>query len=387
MKIVKKFLNDNPCDKSILFMCLALMAFGLLLQLSIGSSRGTEHSLQYFQMQLKWALISLPIMLLISRIKNIFSLINKVSFLLILLSIIALVLVLAIGTTQKGGTRWLRFGGIGLQPSMPASIILILYTAKFIHKKYLYIERSTLFNFIKDFLPLLIICALVFGLIYAEKHLSTLIVLGIAILSMFFVANIRFSTLFILIVLIGGLALFTIKHGQESYRSSRMDMFSQYSLYHKLFNIKVSDTNDDAYQIKESLTAISSGHIFGTGPSKGRAKHYFLPDAKSDYIFAIIAEEYGFVGGLIVIVIYTLIFLKSCTIAWKTKNLYLQLVGIGLALNFFLPAMVNTGVSISALPPTGLTMPFLSYGGTSFFFIAVNMGLILNLSTFEEGDI
>jgi len=378
-------INIKSCDKTLLLICIILMIFGLALQLDIGSSRGGEYSLVNFKKQVVWFLVSLPAMIIIAHFKKLFELLNKYSFFLLLLTIILLVLVLMIGSTQKEGTRWLRFGGIGIQPSMVASITLILYTAKILDKKKLYLERSTFINFIKDFLPLLIIIGIVFGLIYAEKHLSTLIVISIAILSMLFMAQVRISTLILAVLLIGSLSLFLIKYGKEDYRSSRMDMFSHYSLYHKFLGIKASETQADDYQIKESLTAITHGNIFGTGNAKGRAKHYFLPDAKSDYIFAIIAEQYGFLGALLIIFLYTFIVIKSLNHSIKTDNLFLQLVGVGLSLNFFLPAMVNIGVSISALPPTGLNLPFLSYGGTSFLMNAINMGLILNLSVIAKG--
>ena len=223
-------INIKSCDKTLLLICIILMIFGLALQLDIGSSRGGEYSLVNFKKQVVWFLVSLPAMIIIAHFKKLFELLNKYSFFLLLLTIILLVLVLMIGSTQKGGTRWLRFGGIGIQPSMVASITLILYTAKILDKKKLYLERSTFINFIKDFLPLLIIIGIVFGLIYAEKHLSTLIVISIAILSMLFMAQVRISTLILAVLLIGSLSLFLIKYGKEDYRSSSMDMLSHYSL-------------------------------------------------------------------------------------------------------------------------------------------------------------
>ncbi len=367
-------------DKTLFMISIGLMLFGLILQLDIGSSRGSENSLQYFTKQLMFVLFSIPIMIGVARYNKLYEIISKYSFLLLAAISIVLVLVLLIGTTAKGGTRWIRFGGVGLQPSMPAAMILIFYISKMLDKKRHYIERSSLINFVKDFLPLLIACVTVFGLIYAEKHLSTLIVLGASVLGIFFVANIRFSTLLILVLGVGSLALFVIKHGEEDYRSSRMDIFSKYSLYHKALNLKVSQEETNDYQVKESLTAITSGKIFGKGFSKGRAKHYFLPDAKSDYIYAIIGEQFGFIGAIIILALYTFVFLKSCKIAWSTDEMFLQLSGVGLALNFYLTAMVNIGVAISAIPPTGLTLPFLSYGGTSLLMNAINMGLILNMS-------
>lgn len=366
-------------DKWIILISVSLMLFGLVIQMDIGSSRGSEDSLQYFSKQLIWTLISLPFMLFIGRINNLFDFLKKNIAYFLFGVIILLILVLIIGTTAKGGTRWLRFAGVGLQPSMPAAIILILYISKILDKKQLFIARSNLVFFISDFAPIIIFSIVVFGLIFLEKHLSTLIVLGTCILGMLFVSNIKLSTLIILIVGVAGLGLIAVSKG-EDYRSSRMEIFSKYSLYHKALNLKVSETKTNDYQVKESLTALSSGRIFGTGFSKGRAKHYFLPDAKSDYVYAIIGEQFGFLGALLLLAVYTFLFYKCCLIAMATETLFTQIAGVGLSLNFYLTAMVNIGVAISALPPTGLTLPFISYGGSSLLINAVNMGLILNLS-------
>lgn len=366
-------------DKQILIISVVLMLIGLILQLDIGSSRGSSESLTPFIKQMLWIVISVPVMITIGKISRLFEHINKYIFIYLMIVIVLLTLVLIVGTTAKGGTRWLRFFGFGLQPSLPAALVLILYVSKMLEKKQLYIARSNIINFIRDFMPMLISVILVFGLIYFEKHLSTLLVLGASIIGIFFVSNIRMSTLVILIGLTGILTFVSIK-GKEEYRSSRMDIFSKYSLYHKALKLPISQEETNDYQVKESLTAISSGRIFGTGFSKGRAKHYFLPDAKSDYIFAVIGEQFGYIGALFILFLYTYLFYRCCQIAWLSKQLSIQLAGIGLSLNFYLTALVNIGVAISAIPPTGLTLPFVSYGGSSLLFNAVNIGLILNMS-------
>lgn len=366
-------------DKQILMISVFLMLCGLILQLDIGSSRGSSESLTPFVKQLIWICISVPVMISIGKISRLFDHINKYIFIYLLIVIVLLALVLIVGTTAKGGTRWLRFFGFGLQPSLPAAIILILYVSKMLEKKQLYIARSSIINFLKDFFPVILSLVMVFGLIYLEKHLSTLVVLGASVLGVFFISNIRFSTLVILIGLTGMLTFVAIK-GKEDYRSSRMDIFSKYSLYHKALKLPVSQEETNDYQVKESLTALSSGRIFGTGFSKGRAKHYFLPDAKSDYIFAVIGEQFGYIGALLILILYTYLFYRCCQIAWLSKQMFIQLAGIGLSLNFYLTALVNVGVAISAIPPTGLTLPFISYGGSSLLFNAINIGLILNMS-------
>jgi len=126
--------------------------------------------------------------------------------------------------------------------------------------------------------------------------------------------------------------------------------------------------------------ALSSGRVLGTGTAGGRGKYRFLPEADTDYIFSIIGEETGFIGATIVIALYGFLFFRSLFGSWHNDDFYLRLVGAGLALNIFLNAMVNIGVAMSALPSTGVTLPFISYGGTSLVVNSVSVGLLLNIS-------
>ncbi len=367
-------------DMHIFIITIMLMLFGLFIQLNIGSSRGTEHSLQFFNKQLLFFAVSLPIIVFIGKSIKLINFLHKHVFLLLILNIFLLLAVLLIGTTTKGGTRWIRFGSIGVQPSMIASTILIIYISKIIEKKQNCISQSTFLNFLKDFSPIIILSIIVFGLVLWEKHLSTLVVLGATIFGMLFVANIRFSTLISIILVVLILFVAVLKMG-DSYRSSRMDIYSKYSLFYKLFGQSKEKENINDYQVKESLTALSSGHIFGTGVSKGRAKHYFLPDAKSDYVFAVIGEQFGFIGAILILITFVYLFLRSWKVSWNTHSIFTKMIGMGVSLNIFFTAMVNIGVAISAIPPTGLTLPFISYGGSSMLMNAVNIGIILNLSS------
>lgn len=366
-------------DYQIILISFALMLFGLFIQLNIGSSRGTENSLQYFYKQLVFFFVSFPLMIYLGRINWLMKFLNSKAFLLLLLNILLLASVLIIGFSNRGATRWLRFGIIGIQPSMLAATILIVYIAKILDKKQKLIGDSTLVNFFRDFMPIILFSIIVFGLILFEKHLSTLVVLGATILGMLFVVNIRFSTLLSMVLAVLVLFFVVIKTG-DSYRSSRMDIYSRYSLFLKAIGHDKDPGKINDYQVKESLTALSSGHLFGTGIDKGRAKHYFLPDAKSDYVFAVIGEQFGFFGAILILGAFLYLFLRSWMISAASPTLFTKMVGVGVSLNIFFTAMVNIGVSISAIPPTGLTLPFISYGGSSMLMNAINMGILLNLS-------
>jgi cell division protein FtsW (lipid II flippase) len=139
-------------------------------------------------------------------------------------------------------------------------------------------------------------------------------------------------------------------------------------------------TSEKEYQVKESLTALTSGKLFGTGPDSGRAKHYYLPEARTDYVFTVIGEEFGFLGAMIVFGLHCLLFYKIMLMAFKQTDYYLQMVAMGLGLNIFLNVLVNVGVSMSILPSTGNTLPFISYSGTAMLMDSLSIGIILNIS-------
>jgi cell division protein FtsW (lipid II flippase) len=165
------------------------------------------------------------------------------------------------------------------------------------------------------------------------------------------------------------------------YRSKRMDIYAKYSLFHRMMDKNTEGNIEGEFQIKQSLISLACGKLFGTGSDRGTGKLYFLPEAKTDYIYAIVGEELGFLGALTVLLIYFTLFMRSFISSNKNKDMFLRFAGFGLALNIFLNAMVNIGVSISALPSTGVTLPFISYGGTSLLVNSVSIGLLLNISS------
>jgi cell division protein FtsW (lipid II flippase) len=167
----------------------------------------------------------------------------------------------------------------------------------------------------------------------------------------------------------------------HGYRSNRMEIYANYSLFHKALGHERQAYSGDSYQIRESLTAISQGGLFGTGSEGGRAKHMFLPDVNSDYIFAMIGEQFGFIGGIIIIFLFSVFLFRSLLVSASADSYFKMLLVMGMGINIFITAIVNMGVSMSALPSTGLALPFISHGGSA---LVVNLGMlavILNISS------
>lgn len=362
-------------DYYILSTYIVLMIFGLIMQLNISAVRT---SMLFFYKQTIWFLLSIISVWFAFKVVNLKK-IRKYIFLLIVLNILLLILVLIAGVNVKGGIRSLRILGINIQPSLIARVLLILYCAHILDKKRNFIKSSNLKGFFFHFNSLILIPLMIFILIISEKHFTPLIISSITLLSMFFLANIRFLTIAVMLVCLLIAGFIVINYGHD-FRSERMEIYSKYSLFNKIFDKESDYEGTKDYQIKEGLISLSSGKLFGTTPQKGTGKHYFLPEAKTDYVFAIIGEEYGFMGSLIIISLFVFLFTRSLINAQKKENLYLKLAGFGLGMNIFFNAMVNFGVAMSALPSTGVTLPFISYGGTSLLINSFTVGLLLNIS-------
>jgi len=362
-------------DYYILTIYILLMVFGLIMQLNISSVRS---SMMFFYKQAMWFLLSFFSIWLAFRVINLEK-IRKLIFPFIIITIILLIMVLIMGETVKGGTRSIRLLGFNIQPSLIARVVLVLYFAHILDKKQKEIPLSTPKGFLFRFSALIIIPALIFSLILIEKHFTPLIISSLTLLSLLFLARIRFSTIavMVLILFVGGIGV--LKFG-PSYRGERMSIYKEYSLFHKTMGTESDYQGNRDYQIKESLISLASGKLLGTGSKRGTGKHYFLPEAKTDYVFAIIGEEFGFLGALLILALFVFLFIRTVINSAHTDSLYIKLISFGLGLNIFYNAMVNIGVAMSALPSTGVTLPFISYGGTSLLINSFAVGLLLNAS-------
>lgn len=361
-------------DQYILFIYFLLMFIGLFMQLNISSVRS---NMSFFYRQLLWFVLSLGSVWFAFKVIDLQKL-RRFSFILIIIIIILLICVLKWGSNVKGAIRSIEIFGINVQPSLLARIVLIIYFAHILDKKQHLISESKPSVFFLQFNALITMTAIVYGLILAERHFSPLVISGLTLLSLIYLARIRLLTIFLILLILLVSAVLIINLGPK-YRGERMKIYEKYSLFFPdRESSDYSGTND--YQIKEGLISLASGKLFGTGSTRGTGKHYFLPEAKTDYIFAIIGEEYGFLGALFVIGLYVMLFIRVLISSWRKEDLYLKLLGAGLGMNIFFNALVNIGVAMAALPSTGVTLPFISYGGTSLLVNSLAIGLLLNIS-------
>lgn len=361
-------------DKSILLSYILLAIIGLIVMVDISS---VQSSMTYFYKQLIFVFISGIAVVFILYFFN-FEKLRFANTYFVYLSIFLLVLVLLKGTTVKGATRGISLGLISIQPSFFARVALVFFFANVLDKKHdLLLETKNILHFPKNFPELTLLTVLVFVLIFVGKHLSAIVIAGVTLMSMLLYAGIRKR----IILIIMGLGLLTgmliITQG-DSFRMQRMQTFKKYSLFFKERDLSQSANAD--YQVRESLVALTSGGLFGTGIARGRAKHYYLPEARTDYVYTIIGEEAGYLGAMVVFLLHSLLFFAALRMSNKQENRYYRFLGAGMALNIYSNVLVNTGVAMSILPPTGNTLPFISYGGSALLMDSVAVGVILNIS-------
>ena len=294
---------------------------------------------------------------------------KKVARPLLILSILLLVLVLipGIGREIAGARRWFRFKLISFQPSELANIAIIIYIADFIFRKDNYIR-----TFLHGFLPPMLILGLTALLILMQPDLGTALALGIVVFIMLFMAGVRLS--YLLSVILASLPLFYILIFSVPYRRMRIMAFLNPWL----------DPKGSGFQIIQSQIALGSGGIFGVGLGQSRQKLFYLPAAHTDFIFSIIGEELGLLGTIGIILLFMIFIKQGLKIIKNSQDTFGYFLALGLVLMISFKAVINIGVSCGLLPTKGLPLPFISYGGSSFVFDMISVGILMNIARTGE---
>lgn len=307
-------------------------------------------------------IISFLCMLIVKKID--YNLYKRHSNKILLLSLILLILVLipGIGTLRNGSRSWFKIGPFGLQPSEIAKVSLIIFLSKYLEK-----NQNNLSNIKKSILPVLGIIFLFFGLIMLEPDFGTGMVIVLSLMLILFISGVKlkfFASLGILGILgIAGLIIIA------PYRLKRIISFLN----------PWSDPLGSGYQIIQSLYAIGPASLLGLGFGKSIQKQFYLPEPQTDFIFAIICEEFGIVGAISVIVLFISLFYIILKISLKQNNLFAKYLSFGLGMQIILQGTLNLCVVTSLIPVTGVTLPFFSYGGSSLLVSMISIGIILNI--------
>jgi cell division protein FtsW len=285
---------------------------------------------------------------------------------ILLLSLISLVLVFVpgIGGKVRGAARWLRLGPLTLQPSEFAKLALVLFMAYSLARK-----QEKIKYFAIGFLPHMIVAGVFVGLIGKEPDFGTAITLAALVFTMLFVGGTRLTHIFL--ALSGGICLAVMLVLRDPKKYDRILSFLD----------PWKHGQDVGYQLKQSLLAIGSGGLLGLGPGQSRAKLFYLPDAHTDFILSIFCEEMGFLGLLLVLALFTIVVSRGIWLSLKAPDSFGSYLALGLTLVIGFPAIINLGVVSGIFPTKGLSLPFLSYGGSGLLVNLLAVGILLNISS------
>lgn len=351
-------------DIPYLVLTLLLVAVGLLMLFSASYARALkegEAGSYYFMHQGIVAVVGIAIMLAAAFFRT--DLYYHLALPTLAVSVVLLVLVMFIGRTVNGAKRWIDIGSFSLQPSEIAKLGLVLTFAVMMSA---WKERMDTFTY--GVIPFAVIIGVLAALLYKEPHLSATIIIIALGLIMMFMGGTKIRWL-VLLVLLGALAVL-IYFKTKGYTNDRIQAWLHPEDY----------ADNEGYQIIQSRLAIGSGGFFGLGFGKGRQKYLYLPEEHNDYIFAIVCEELGFIGALGILALFALLIARGYWIALHARDRFASLVAAGLTTQLALQVLLNVMVVSNMLPPTGISLPFFSYGGTALLLQLGEMGIVLGIS-------
>jgi cell division protein FtsW len=310
-----------------------------------------------------FACLGLILMIIFSKLD--YKLLYKHANKLLILSIILLILVLipGIGVVRNGSRSWFGIASFGIQPSEIAKIVSIIFVSKYLSN-----NETNMNKIISYSLPILFIVFFIFFLILLEPDFGSGAIITISLITLIFTSRIKLS-FFVYLGLIGIIFIILLII-IAPYRMARIVAYLN----------PWSDPLGSGFQIIQSLYAIAPSGLFGLGLGNSIQKHFYLPEPQTDFIFAIISEELGFLGILVITISYIILFYNVIKISLCTKDLFGKYLSFGLIIELVLQTLLNILVVVGLIPVTGVTLPFLSYGGSSLLVSMISIGIILNIS-------
>ena len=360
-------------DLPLFFSVLALMLFsmGVVYSASVDISRahnGGDYSVLFVNHAIR-VFLGLGALLLGMSVD--YHLYSKYSKAILLLGVAFLILTPFFGTTQLGAKRWLGYSVFKFQPSEFAKYALVIHLSVLLSQKQKYIDSLK-----NAFLPMLLWVGIVIGLITLQNNLSTVVVISLISFMMMFVGRVRIRHLL-------GSAAFTIPVVlayaiSKAYRLKRIFDYLN-------ANSDLSDRVDTAKsQIEQAVIGLGNGGLFGVGIGMSKQRELFLPESYSDFIFAIVGEEYGFIGAIVILGLFVVIMVRGMKIAKRATDDLGRFLSVGITCVIIVNTLLNAMVTTGLLPTTGLPMPLISYGGTSILFTGYAIGILLNVSTYTR---
>ena len=290
----------------------------------------------------------------------------------LIIGVLFLAVTLALGGETKGAVRWLRFGGLGFQPSEFAKFALLFHLSLLMA-----VIGEHIKDFKRGFLPIIIWIGVVTGLVLAHPNLSTGMMLFALTIILLFVGHVRMIHLLGMILV--AVCLFILYVLCMAYVLKR-----PYQLDRIMHFVHGDPNGQHNYQLWQGIIGFGNGGLFGVGPGESRQRDLFLPESYNDFVYSIVGEEYGLLGTLVVIGAFLFVMLRGFRIAKHAKDDFARFLAVAIASTITLYALVNASVALGLLPTTGLPMPFVSYGGSSLMLSAFSIGVLLNISAHTD---
>ena len=376
----KNSLTENKsalplCDLTLLILTVTLAIFGTVMVFSAGYAYAYaryDDGLYFIKRQAVWLTLGLITMTVSSRINP--SYYKKITPALYALTLFLLMLVLIVGFVGNGAKRWISIGPLTIQPSEIAKLTIVMMLSYYFSKHGdLALDnkkRSLIFKY-GTLYPILIMLVPII-LVMLQKHLSCIIILGLLSLILIVAAgvNLRYISSMCLFGIAGvsALALFT------DYTKERITVWQNPEAY-KLTG---------GWQTLQGLMAIGSGGVFGVGLGNSVMKHCYVSEPANDMIFAIVCEELGLVGALIMLSLFSLLVVRGITVALRATDVYSRLVALGISVKMAIQVLLNIAVVTNTIPNTGISLPFFSYGGSSLIMLFFEMGILLSISRYAK---
>ena len=353
-------------DISLFIAIIILSLFGLMMiysASSIWADYKFNDSFYYMKRQFIFIVIGIILMIRISKIDYYIYYKNANKILLVCFILLILVLIPGIGSVRNGSRSWFGIGSFGIQPSEAAKLALIIFTSKYLSNNNKFIK-----SYKEGVFPILGVVFIFFALIMLQPDLGTGMILVVSIISLLFIAgvNMKFFIGGGILGVIGVIILIVI----APYRMDRITSFIN----------PWKDPLGTGFQIIQSLYAIGPGGLLGTGYLNSIQKQFYLPEPQTDFIFSIVAEEFGILGAIFVAFMFLFIIYRGLKISLTCRDSFSKYLSFGMIFQFAFQSAMNLMVVIGMIPVTGVTLPFLSYGGSSLLITMASMGIILNIS-------
>jgi cell division protein FtsW len=370
-------LSGNPLPKqpsvdgTILMAAALLTLIGLVMVYSasaVVAQNRFHDSLYFLKRQAAWLGFGFLLLHIASRLDYLVW--RKLTLPILGVTAILLLVVLlpSLGVAAKGARRWFHIGAVSVQPAEMAKLATVLYLAMYVTRK-----EGRMAELVSGFLPPLVVVGLFGGLILMQPDLGTVLVLGTVTLGVLFLGGARLKHLCGLIPI--ALILLIVAIWKSPYRLQRLMSFLDPG----------KDPTGVAFQVNQSFLAFGSGKVFGVGLGEGKQKLFFLPEAHTDFVLALVGEELGLIGTALIIILFSVLAFKGFQIAGRAREPFGRYLALGITLLIGVQVLVNAGVATGLLPTKGLTLPLVSYGGSSLLMTLLSIGILLSISRDRQG--